>query len=63
MRSSITCTLQIKNDKMGWEYSKHWRYEKYIPEGKRPVGRPRRRREDNIRIGLREMVWEGGDLL
>jgi len=27
------------------------------PEGKRPLGRPRRRREDNIKMDLRE---EGG---
>jgi hypothetical protein len=27
-------------------------------EGKRPLGRPRRRKEDNIRIDLRELVWE-----
>ena len=25
------------------------------PEGKRPMGRPRRRRVDNIRLGLREV--------
>jgi hypothetical protein len=25
------------------------------PEGKRPLGRPRRRWEDNIKLGLREM--------
>ena len=30
------------------------------PEGKRPLGRPRHRREDNIRMDLRE-VGEGGD--
>jgi hypothetical protein len=29
------------------------------PEGERPVGRPRCRWEDNIRIDLREVVWEG----
>jgi hypothetical protein len=29
------------------------------PEGKRPVGRPRRRWEDNIRTDLREIEWEG----
>jgi hypothetical protein len=28
------------------------------PEGKRPLGRPRRRWEDNIRMDLRE-VWTG----
>jgi hypothetical protein len=31
------------------------------PEGKRPIGRSRRRREDNIRIGLRELGWKGVD--
>jgi hypothetical protein len=29
------------------------------PEGRRPLGRPRRRWEDNIRMGLHEMGWEG----
>jgi hypothetical protein len=29
------------------------------PEGKRPLGRPRRRREDNIKICLPEVGWEG----
>jgi hypothetical protein len=33
------------------------------PEGKRPLGKPRRRWEDNIRIGLREIVWEVADWL
>jgi hypothetical protein len=27
-------------------------------EGKRPLGRPRRRWKDNIRMNLREIVWE-----
>jgi hypothetical protein len=31
------------------------------PEGKRPLGRPRRRREDNIRMDLREIGWGGMD--
>jgi hypothetical protein len=31
------------------------------PEGKRTFGRPRHRWEDNIRMDLREIVWEGGD--
>jgi len=26
------------------------------PEGKRPLGRPRRRREDNIKMDLKEVV-------
>jgi hypothetical protein len=29
------------------------------PEGKRPLGRPRRRWEDEIRMDLREIGWEG----
>jgi hypothetical protein len=31
------------------------------PEGKRPLGRPRRRWEDNIRMDLREIGWVGMD--
>jgi hypothetical protein len=33
------------------------------PEGKRPLGRHRRRRKDNIRIDLRKLEWEGVDRL
>jgi len=29
------------------------------PEGKRPIGRPRRRWEDNIKMDLKEMVYGG----
>ena len=28
------------------------------PDGKRPFGRPRRRREDNVDIDLQEFGWE-----
>jgi hypothetical protein len=31
------------------------------PEGKRPLGRPRHRWEDNISIDLEETVWEDLD--
>jgi hypothetical protein len=31
------------------------------PEGKRPLGRPRRRWEDNIRMDLREIGWKDVD--
>jgi hypothetical protein len=31
------------------------------PEGKRPLGRPRRRWVDNIRMDLREVGWDGRD--
>jgi hypothetical protein len=30
-------------------------------EGKRPLGKPRRRWEDNIKMDLREVGWEGID--
>jgi hypothetical protein len=31
------------------------------PEGKRPLGRPRRRWEDNIKMDLRERVIDGAN--
>jgi hypothetical protein len=31
------------------------------PEGKRPLGRPRRRWVDNIRMDLGEIGWDGMD--
>jgi hypothetical protein len=31
------------------------------PEGRRSLGRPRRRWEDNIKMDLREVGWEGMD--
>jgi hypothetical protein len=31
------------------------------PKGKRPLGKPRRRWVDNIKIDLREIGWEGVD--
>ena len=32
-----------------------------LSERNRPIGRPRRRSEDNIRVGLREGCWGGVD--
>jgi hypothetical protein len=31
------------------------------PEGKRPLGRPRRRWVNNIKMNLREIGWDGMD--
>jgi hypothetical protein len=31
------------------------------PEGKSPLGRPRRRWVDNIKMDLGEIGWDGGD--
>jgi hypothetical protein len=33
------------------------------PEGKRPLGRPRRRWEDNIKIDLREIGFDGSNCI
>jgi hypothetical protein len=53
---------------MGGACSKDGRDEKYMynilvakSEGKRPTGRPRCGWEDNIRMELREIGWEGVD--
>jgi hypothetical protein len=56
---------QIKSRRMRWaghvtrmgEERKMYRVLVGKPEGKRPLGRPRRRWEDGIRINLREIVW------
>ena len=31
------------------------------PEGKRPLGKPRHRWEDNIKVNLKEIGWKGMD--
>jgi hypothetical protein len=52
---------------MGWECStngeKRNAYRILVgkPDGKRPLGRHRRRWEDNIRMDLREIGWSGTD--
>jgi hypothetical protein len=46
-----------------------WRSEEFVgyeilvgkSEGKRPLGKPRRRWEDNINTDLRETRWKGMD--
>jgi hypothetical protein len=48
------------------KFSKHGRDEKRVvgkPEGKRPLGRPRRRCENNIKMELRKIWWEIVDWL
>jgi hypothetical protein len=74
MRSFITCTFakynynyQVKEDEMGGacstngEKSNAYRILVGKPEGKRPLGRSRRRWEDNIRMYLRKIGWGGKD--
>jgi hypothetical protein len=49
----------VKEDEMG----SAWGEEEYMqdfdgkPERKRPIGRPRRSWENNIKVDLREMRW------
>jgi hypothetical protein len=57
----------MKSSRMGWAWHAA-RMREMInahnisvgkPEGKRPRGMPKRRSEDNIRIDLRIIGWEG----
>jgi hypothetical protein len=69
MRSFITCTLhqyyygdQLE-DEMGGAFGTYESDEKHNisvgkTEGKRLLGIPRRRWEDNIRMDLKEIGWE-----
>jgi hypothetical protein len=65
---------QIKSRRMRWaghvarvgEEREVYRVFMAQPEGKRPLGRPRRRWVDGIRMDLREIGWKrgaGGGLL
>jgi hypothetical protein len=74
MRSFITLRFakyhyndQIKEDEMGricstnGEKRNAYRILAVKPEGKRPLGRRKRRWEDNIRMDLGEIGWGGMD--
>jgi hypothetical protein len=64
--SSPDITWVIKSRRLGW--AGHVAYREKMrgvyrillgkPEGKRPLGRPGRRWEDNIKIDLKEVGWE-----
>jgi hypothetical protein len=41
---------------MGWKRNAY-RFLVRKPKGKRPLGRPRHRWVDNIRMGLGEVIW------
>jgi hypothetical protein len=57
----------IKSRKMRWTRNvaqmreKRTAYRIFVgkPEGKRPLGKPRRRKVDNIKRDLREIRWDG----
>jgi hypothetical protein len=55
----------IKSKRIRWAGHGEKRYAYRIlvgkPEGKRPVGRPRHRWVDSIKIDLRDIGWDGMD--
>jgi hypothetical protein len=65
--SSITRMIQVTEDEMGKACSmngeKRNAYRILVgkPERKRPLGRPRHRRVDNIKMDTREIGWGGMD--
>jgi hypothetical protein len=70
MKSFITCTPandQVKKDEMGRACStngeKRNAYRILVgkPEEEKPLGRPRCKWVDNIKIDLREIGWDGMD--
>jgi hypothetical protein len=69
--SSPDIIRQVKSRRMRWaghvermgEERKVYKVLVGKPEGKRPLGRPRRRWEDGIRIDLREIGLGGVDLI
>jgi hypothetical protein len=44
-----------------WERRNAYRILVGKPEGKRPLGRPRRRWVDSIKMDLRDIGWDGID--
>jgi hypothetical protein len=68
LHSSPDIIRQIKSRKMRWaehvvrmgERRKLYRILVRRPEGNRPLCRSRRRREDGIKMDLREIGWGGG---
>jgi hypothetical protein len=66
--SSPDIIRQIKSRRMRWAgHVAHMGEERKVykalvgkPEGKRPLGRPKRRWDEGIKINLREIVWGWG---
>jgi hypothetical protein len=67
--SSPSIIRMIKSRRMRWvghvarmgEKRNAYRILVGMPEGKRPLGRSRRRSVDNIKMDLREIEWDGVD--
>jgi hypothetical protein len=51
----------IKSRRMRWAGHVARMGKREMPEGKRPIGRPRRRWVDNIKMDLLEIGWGGVD--
>jgi hypothetical protein len=64
---SFSYSYQIKKDEMGAACSSHgeirnaYKIVVVYPEGKRPIGRLRRRWKDNIKIDLGDIGFRGVD--
>jgi hypothetical protein len=69
LNSSTNIIRMIKSRRMRWaghvagmgQTRNAYRILEGKPEGKRLLGRPRRRQVDNIRLDLREIGWGGMD--
>jgi hypothetical protein len=67
--SSPSIIRMIKSRRMRWaghvarmgEKRYAYRILVSMPQGKKPLGRPRRRWVDNIKMDLREIGWDGMD--
>jgi hypothetical protein len=61
--------IQLKEGEMGRACNTHWGNRNiymgfwWESQKKRPLGRPRRRWVDNIKMDLRETEWDGMDWL
>jgi hypothetical protein len=67
---NVIIMIEVREGEMDSACSTHAGEEEYIyrvfvgnPEGKRPVGRPRRRWEDNIKLDVREIGRDGMDCI
>ncbi|PNF36118.1 hypothetical protein B7P43_G10966, partial [Cryptotermes secundus] len=63
LHSSPSIIRTIKSRRMRWMGETRNAYRILVgkPEGKRPLGRPRRAWADNIKMELREIGWDGMD--
>jgi hypothetical protein len=60
----IRVSEQMKKNEMGWACGTHGGHERVLvwrSDGKRPLGRPRRRWEDNVKRDLQGVGWGGID--